>query len=119
MEGGQQEITNDHEFNSYDYSITSSVMPSERAQRIDGIRKDGDASQSNICYFGDKNDKSLYRKMKKRMLQTNIDRQIKRPIEFRIFYWLGFLFLFMQTLVYMGAAFRVDALTDLSHKAEE
>lgn len=59
--------------------------------------------------------------MKKRMFQAQreIDRQIKRPIEFRIFYWMGLIFLFIQTLVYSGAAFQIDALTDLSHRGED
>ena len=93
-------------------------MPSERAQRIEGTRKSDISANSHLYHQNaDKTEKSLYRKMKRRMLDRNIDRQIKRPIEFRIFYWLGLLFLFMQTLVYSGAAFRIDALTDLSHKA--
>lgn len=122
MEGGQPEISHDGAgFNSCDYSLTSSLKSTERAQRITGNKSNFNETSHFLSALPDNNEKSLIQKMKKKMLkaQGDIDRRIKRPIEFRIFYWMDLVFLLIQTLVYSGAAFRIDSLTDLSHKAED
>ena len=45
-------------------------------------------------------------------MNVDIDRQIKRPAEFRLFYWLGLWFLLFQFLIYLALVISINFIFD-------
>lgn len=53
---------------------------------------------------------SIFHKVANRVFRpsVNINRRIKRPMEFRLFYWMGLTFLFLECLIYLALIISID-----------
>lgn len=54
---------------------------------------------------------SIFQKVANRVFRPteNINRRIKRPMEFRLFYWMGLTFLFLECLIYLALIISINA----------
>ena len=60
-------------------------------------------------------DQSLFSKIKRMSLDfRDIDRNVKRPLEFRLFYWMDLVELLLLTVMFWSAAVKVDHRKDIA-----